>query len=156
MQFEPHLAFLQGLARAVARGGTIAGWAKRREIDVEVAREWSLMPEFRTMVDEARGSLCDRVAGKAARLASRAFDRLVELSERSGLTAVSVSATRGLIKAWLDVSVMFILQKRVNDLTAECEATLKTSKINKLLINKLRFVDLSVVSCTGSQALSVA
>ena len=95
---EPTEFLMHGVARAVARGKTISSSAKNWDVSVAVARTWADLPEFRQLVNEYRTEICDRMSGKLASTSSRAIDRLIELSEHSGMTAVSVSATRGLMK----------------------------------------------------------
>ena len=50
----PHPAFVRGLARAVACGKSVESWARRREIDVNTALKWTLLPEFQALVEEYR------------------------------------------------------------------------------------------------------
>jgi hypothetical protein len=112
MNIEPTEALMRGLARAVARGRSVAAWARPRRISGQIARAWSELPDFRTLVDEHRISLSDRLVGKLTTFASRAIDRLAELSERCGNTAVSVSAARAIVKSWVEVSGHFDLLKK--------------------------------------------
>ena len=119
MDREPTEILMRGLARAVARGRSVIAWARQNEVNIEVAREWSQLPDFRQNVEADRFDICDRMAGKLARISSRAIDRLVEISERSGLSSVSVSATNALLKNWIEVSKFFVMEKKMEVLTAQ-------------------------------------
>ena len=72
----PDHVIMRSLAQEIALGGDVDLWAKKMTVSAEVAREWTLLPEFREVVEKCRLAHAERMVGKIARCAERAIDRL--------------------------------------------------------------------------------
>ena len=122
---------MRSLARAIARGRTYAGWAKSKDVSVDVAREWALLPEFRQRVEQWRLEHAERVVGKIAMCVERAIERLVELSEHSSNGSVCVAATKAIIDKWISTSVHFVQEQKFQSLDARMNVLIKARAAEK-------------------------
>ena len=115
---EPIEAFKRSLARAVARGRSVAAWAWNSDVDLEAAQAWSELREFRELVEKFRVEHADRMVGKIGQCVGRAIDRLVELSENSTKPNVALAATKAIIEKWIALAVYFEQEKKFKDMQA--------------------------------------
>jgi hypothetical protein len=113
---------MRNLARAVARGRTVAAWARKYNISVESAQRLSELPEFRDCVEKIRLEHAERLAGKLGRKADRAVERLGELVELTDQPSVSLRAAKAIIDEWIKVTLHFIQEWKFQDLNVRMKA----------------------------------
>jgi hypothetical protein len=123
--------FMRSLAEEIAFGGNVAEWARTKEVNALVAREWTELPEFRVFVEKCRVAHAERMVGKIATCVERAIDRLVELSESARSPSVALAATRSIIKYWMDLSIYFVQERTFQSLSAQLKVLQEAKKAEK-------------------------
>jgi hypothetical protein len=109
----------ESLARAVARGRSLASWARKHDAELDAVRAVSLLPEFRTLVQTHRLHVADRMVGKLMTLSTRSIDQMFAASIRSPSYHVKLSACRMLLDKWLVISRRFDDWKQLDDVKAQ-------------------------------------
>ena len=127
----PDHVIMRSLAQEIARGGDVERWAKLRAVSLEVAREWTELPEFREFVEKCRIEHCERLVGKIGCCAERAIERLVELSENRKNLSVALAASKAIIEKWIALTEHFVQERTYQSLTARMKVLMDARKAEK-------------------------
>ena len=117
----PNAELMLSLARAVSYGHTVSSWARNADVNPDVARGWSQLPEFGVVLEQCRIRHAERLVGRVATRAQRAIDRLAELSECEDLPNVSLAGTRAVLDQWVKLTEHFLQEKKFQKVTADCK-----------------------------------
>lgn len=94
---------ITGLAIAVARGSTVAAWARQNEIPPRTAYRWSKTAEFKGMVDECRRKAIDRSIGDMCKHLLTATREIARLIKAGDCDSVRLAAARTLLDQFFAV-----------------------------------------------------
>jgi hypothetical protein len=123
--------FMRSLAEAIAFGVDVDAWATDKDVNPDIARGWTELPEFRQFVEDRRVEHAERMVGVIATRVERAITRLVELSECGGNPGIALAATRAIIKNWMDLSIFFTQERLIQSLKAQVKVIQDAKKAEK-------------------------
>jgi hypothetical protein len=103
------------LAIALARGITVARWARENDVPQSTVYRWSHEPEVRKMVEACRRRLIDQAIGRVTKRTSWIFGRITKLADRAESESVRLKALRSLLSDMMAVSKFSGLEGRMAD-----------------------------------------
>jgi hypothetical protein len=127
----PDHVMMRSLAQEISLGGDVVEWAESATVSALVAREWTELPEFREFVESCRVRHAERMVGRIARCVERAIERLVELSENTRDSGISLAATKAVIEKWVALSVHFVQEQEYQSLNARMKVLLAARAAEK-------------------------
>jgi hypothetical protein len=103
------------LALAVARGISIAKWARANDVPAPTAYGWAREPEFRRAVETYRRRTIDEAIGRMTRNSTRAADLILNMAERADSESVRLRAARAIFAEMISVSKYSGLEARLHE-----------------------------------------
>ena len=110
---------LRGLARAIARGQSLASWANVHDAQIKVAEESCTLAEFKGFVEAHRLRVTDQVVGKLLATSQDSVDGIRAVSQRSPDDTARLSASRTLLDQWLKIAGRFHTATEIAAMKAE-------------------------------------
>jgi hypothetical protein len=104
---------------AIARGESIAGWARRNKVPESTARRWASDPDLRRHVEEWRRSILDQALGWMARHSMWAVKGITKLGDSAESEAVQLRARRSLLLDQIAVCKFSNLEYRMAEIEEE-------------------------------------
>ncbi len=101
------------LALAMARGESIAAWARHNQVPRSTAFRWAKDPELRRTVEALRRRALDRAIGRMVGLAIKATDGIARLAEGAKSESVQLRAWRAVLADQMAVSKFSNLEQRM-------------------------------------------
>jgi hypothetical protein len=101
------------LALAIARGESVAAWARQNEVPRRTAFRWARDTKVRLAVEAGRRYALDRAIGRMARLALKAADGIARLGEGAESESVQLRAWRAILADQMAVSKFSNLEQRM-------------------------------------------
>ena len=101
------------LALAIARGESVAAWARQNEVPRRTAFRWARDTKVRLAVEAGRRYALDRAIGRMARLAMKAADAIARLGEGAESESVQLRAWRAILADQMAVSKFSNLEQRM-------------------------------------------
>ena len=101
------------LALAIARGESVAAWARQNEVPRRTAFRWARDTKVRLAVEAGRRYALDRAIGRMARLATKAADGIARLGEGAESESVQLRAWRAILADQMAVSKFSNLEQRM-------------------------------------------
>jgi hypothetical protein len=92
------------LALTIASGGRINDFAREHGVSVRTVNDWMHLPEYRAALDQARARVIDSALGKLVANLAMAVETVAELARSAPEASIRLSAARGLINDWCNVS----------------------------------------------------
>ena len=112
---EPEEATKTGLAHALARGVTVASWARANNVPRNTAYRWSNDPEVRRMVLTFRRRILDQAVGRMARRATKAAEVIVQVAENAESESVRLRAARAVLSDMVTISRFADVEARMQE-----------------------------------------
>jgi hypothetical protein len=116
------------LAFALARGSSIIGWARARDVPRATAYRWSSEREVRKIVDACRRRMIDQAVGKMAKQSTWVVGKITGLASDAESESVRLRALRSLLTEMMSVSKYWGLEGRVADVEEKLDA--RTAQMN--------------------------
>ena len=110
------------LALAIARGVSIAAWARKNEVSRRPAFYWAKEPKVREEVDEWRRHSLNRAIGRMAGRATKAADGIAALAENAESESVRLRAWRAILADQMAVAKFSTLEYRLVDIEEQVQA----------------------------------
>ena len=101
------------LAGAMARGGSIAAWARQNEVPLRTATRWASDPKVRSAVESWRRRALDRAIGRMTGLAMKAADGIAGLAAGAESESVQLRAWRAILADQMAVAKFSNLEQRM-------------------------------------------
>jgi hypothetical protein len=101
------------LALAIARGESVAAWARQNEVPRRTAFRWARDPKVRLAVEAGRRRALDRAIGRMASLALKAADAIAQLGKGAESESVQLRAWRAILADQIAVSKFSNLEQRM-------------------------------------------
>jgi hypothetical protein len=101
------------LAIAIARGKSIAAWARENQVPTRTAYGWAGDPDLRRLVDEWRRHSLDRALGWMAGHSMRAVIGITNLGENAESESVQLRAHRAILFDQLAIAKQANLEFRM-------------------------------------------
>ncbi len=119
MEEDPQQSKKSELALAIARGVSIAAWARKNEVSKRTAFYWAKEPEVRAEVEEWRRHSLSRAIGRMARQSTRAADGIATLAECAESESVRLTAWRAILADQMAVAKFSTLENRMVEIEEE-------------------------------------
>ncbi len=104
------------LALAIARGDSVAAWARRNNVPRSTAFRWAKEPSVRRAVESWRRRALERAIGRMAGLAMKAADGIASLAKGAGSESVQLRAWRAILADQMAVSKFSSLEHRMAEI----------------------------------------
>jgi hypothetical protein len=104
------------LVQAIARGQSIAAWAKTNEVPRRTAFRWARDPKVRGAVEASRRRALNRAIGRMASLATKAADGIARLAKEAESESVQLRAWRAILADQMAVSRFSDLEYRMTEI----------------------------------------
>jgi hypothetical protein len=101
------------LALAIARGESVAAWARQNDVPRRTAFRWARDAKVRLAVEAGRRRALDRAIGRMARLALKAADAIARLGAGAESESVQLRAWRAILADQMAVSKFSNLEQRM-------------------------------------------
>lgn len=101
------------LALAVAKGTSIADWARDNQVPERTAYNWARLDRFRAKVDSIRRRILDQAIGRLAMQTVDAADEIAELRKHASSESVKLSANRAVFSDYIGLSKYSGLEGRI-------------------------------------------
>jgi hypothetical protein len=101
---------------AIARGQSIAGWARRNNEPESTARRWAADPDLRRQVDDWRRCVLDQALGYMAGHSMWAVRGITALGEKAESESVQLRARRAILQDQIAVSKFSNLEYRMTQI----------------------------------------
>jgi hypothetical protein len=101
------------LALAMARGESIASWARQNGVPLRSATRWAKDPKVRSAVEEWRRRALSRAIGRMAGLAIKAADGIASLAKGAASESVQLRAWRAILADQMAVAKFSDLEYRM-------------------------------------------
>ena len=101
------------LARALAGGGTVAGWAKEKQVAESTAYKWARSPKVVDEIEAIRRAVLDQAIGRLSGKANCAAEQITRLAEAAVSEAVRLQASRAVLAELMTVSSFAALERRL-------------------------------------------
>jgi hypothetical protein len=101
------------LALAIARGVSIAAWARKNEVSRRSAFYWAKEPKVREEVEEWRRNSLNRAIGRMAIRSTKAADGIATLAENAESESVRLRAWRAILADQMAVAKFSTLEYRL-------------------------------------------
>ena len=113
---KPNDYCIHSLARAVARGQTVAAWARRNQCTIEDAREMSDRAEFPELVGIYRRQDAEDFLRELSSSAVKAVHELSAIVQEKGNPSCSFEAAKALIEKWVEACMQLEHIKKLESL----------------------------------------
>jgi hypothetical protein len=104
------------LALAIARGQSIAAWAKKNEVPRSTAFRWASEPEVRREAEATRRRALGQAIGRLSNFAMRAADRIITLAKEADSESVQLRASRAVLADQMAVAKFSDLEYRMTEI----------------------------------------
>ena len=104
------------LALAIARGQSIAAWAKKNEVPRSTAFRWANEPEVRREAEATRRRALGQAIGRLSNFAMRAADRIITLAKEADSESVQLRASRAVLADQMAVAKFSDLEYRMTEI----------------------------------------
>jgi hypothetical protein len=104
------------LVQAIARGQSIAAWAKKNEVPRRTAFRWASDPKVRREVEASRRRALGRAIGRLSSVAMKAADGIVTLAKEADSESVQLRAWRAVLADQMTVSKFSDLEYRMAEI----------------------------------------
>ncbi len=121
MQEEDRLDKKTSLALAIARGQSIAAWAKQNEVPRSTAFRWASEPEVRREAEAARRRALGQAIGRLSSFAMKAADRIITLAKEAESESVQLRASRAVLADQIAVAKFSDLEYRMTEIEEQLE-----------------------------------
>jgi hypothetical protein len=101
------------LALAIARGRSVALWARDNQVPRSTAYRWAGEPEVQATVESCRRHARDWALGRMARSARRATEQIAKLAAGAESESVRLRALRSILADVISVSKCSNLRRRM-------------------------------------------
>ena len=101
------------LALAIARGESVAAWARQNEVPRRTGFRWARDTKVHLAVEARRRHALDRAIGRMARLALKAADAIGRLGDGAESESVQLRAWRAILADQMAVSKFSNLEQRM-------------------------------------------
>ena len=110
------------LAFALARGASVTGWARARDVPRTTVYRWASEREVRKIVDACRRRMLDQAIGKLTKRSTWTVDRITGLADGAESESVRLRALRGMLSEMMAISKYSALEGRVADVEDKLDA----------------------------------
>ena len=107
------------LAMAIARGKSIAGWARQNKVPRTTAYRWASHPDVRRQVEDWRRRVLDRALGWMAGHSMWAVKGITKLGEAAESESVQLRARRAVLYDQIAVSKFSNMEYRMAEIEEE-------------------------------------
>jgi hypothetical protein len=104
------------LALAMARGESIASWARQNDVPLRTATRWAKDPKVRSFVEAWRRRALSRAIGRMANQAVKAADGITSLAKAAASESVQLRAWRALLADQMAVAKFSDLEQRMQEI----------------------------------------
>jgi hypothetical protein len=104
------------LALAIARGNSIAAWARKNNVPLRSAYRWASDPEVRESSELWRRRALNQAIGRMTRFATKAADGIAKLATVSDSDSIRLRAWRAILADQMAVAKFSILEDRMTEL----------------------------------------
>ncbi len=104
------------LALAVARGDSVADWARENNVPRRTAFRWYKQPKVKAAVDSCRERSLDQAIGRLAENVTSAADGIVELSKQAKSEPVRLAALKAVFSNIMAVTAFSGMEKRMTQI----------------------------------------
>jgi hypothetical protein len=104
------------LALAMARGESIASWARQNDVLLRTATRWAKDPKVRNFVEAWRRRALSRAIGRMANQAVKAADGITNLAKAAASESVQLRAWRALLADQMAVAKFSDLEQRMQEI----------------------------------------
>ena len=104
------------LAASIAKGVSVARWAKDNQVPVRTAYRWSVEPEVKARVETCRRRALDRAIGHMSHRVNWAAQGITNLAENAVSEPVKLAAFKTIISNMMAVSEFAELKDRMTEL----------------------------------------
>src|SRR5438128_2490055 len=101
------------LALAIARGNSVAAWARHNDVPRSTAFRWAKEQGVRRLVSDCRRRALDRALGRMASHSGWAVKAIIQLAGTSKSDSVKLTALRALLRDQMEVSQHTELEYRM-------------------------------------------
>jgi hypothetical protein len=116
MQEEVGLNKKTSLVQAIARGQSVAAWAKNNEVPRRTAFRWASDPKVRREVEASRRRALGRAIGRLSSVALKAADGIVTLAKEAESESVQLRAWRAVLADQMAVCKFSDLEYRMAEI----------------------------------------
>ena len=109
------------LALAIARGQSIAAWAKKNEVPRSTAFRWASDPEVRRQAEATRRRALGQAIGRLTGMAMNAVDGIAHLAQEAASESVQLRAWRGVLADLMSVSKFSVLEYRMTEIEEQLD-----------------------------------
>jgi hypothetical protein len=113
---NPQDSLIRSLASAVARGRTVADWARNADVAVATARGWSERSDFPQLVEKCRREHAERMVKKIAGAAAKAIEGMAANDSKKGDPKFSFEAAKAVVEKWVEVAMNLEQMKKIESL----------------------------------------
>jgi hypothetical protein len=99
MSDTPETSTKTELALALARGVSVASWARTNNVPRSTAFLWAKDPEVRSVVEECRCRALDQAIGRMTKHSNWAADVIISVAEDAQSDSVKLRAARDVLGA---------------------------------------------------------
>lgn len=107
------------LALAVARGKSIARWARQHGVATRTAQRWAAEPDVRRLIEDSRRRILDRALGYMVGRSMWAARGITQLGEAAESESVQLRARRAILHDQIAVSKFSNFEHRMAELEEE-------------------------------------
>jgi hypothetical protein len=116
MQEVPKQDKKSDLAIVIARGGSIATWAKQNDVCRRTVFNWAKEPKVREEVEELRRHALDLALGRMNSQSAKAVDGICRLAEGAQSESVQFRALRTILADQMNIARFSTLDQRMVEL----------------------------------------
>jgi hypothetical protein len=110
------------LARAMAKGQSVAEWSRQSGVAERTAYRWAKDAKFKAAVNAHRRRAIDRSVGRLTDKLASAADAIVNLSETARSESVRLSASKAMFASVVAMSKFTGLEERITELEEQFHA----------------------------------
>ena len=109
------------LALAIARGQSIAAWAKKNEVPRSTAFRWANDPEVRREAEATRRRALGRAIGRLSSVALKAANGILTLAKEAESESVQLRACRAILADQMAVAKFSDLEYRMTEIEEQLD-----------------------------------
>jgi phosphopantetheinyl transferase (holo-ACP synthase) len=110
------------LARAMAKGQSVAEWSRQSGVAERTAYRWAKEAKFKAVVNSHRRRAIDQSVGRLTDKLASAADAIVNLSETARSESVRLSAIKAMFASVVAMSKFTGLEDRITELEEQYHA----------------------------------
>ncbi len=110
------------LARAIAKGQSVAEWTRHSGVAERTAYRWAKEAKFKAVVNSHRRRAIDQSVGRLTAKLASAADAIVNLSETARSESVRLSASKAMFANVVAMSKYTGLEERITELEEQFHA----------------------------------